>query len=636
MKHTSFFAHCMIAVFCAVLMVSCAKTLKEPMSFLSYDRQANEVLTGMTLDEKIGQMIQTDYVNLEDISDIEKYYLGSLLFAGSSDPEEGNSLEAWTDAYDKCQKAAVTTRLGIPLIFGVDAIHGHSNVLGAVIFPHNIGLGCTNNPGLVEEIGRITALEMRATGLNWTFAPCVTVPRDERWGRTYEGFSEDPGIASVLGEASTRGLQGNDLSNPLSVAACAKHYIADGGTTAREFTPRPRGNQTSNNFGAFPMARNRGPRIMLNAGDAQIDEETLRSVHLPPYKAAVKAGVATVMPSYSSWNGVKCSGHKYLLTDVLKDELGFEGFIISDYSAIGMLDRDYKTAIGISINAGMDMGMIPRRYREFFTNLKELVEEGVVPVSRIDDAVRRILRVKFAMGLMDKRRSPLADRNLHQSFGIQEHREVARDAVRQSLVLLKNEGSALPISKQISRIHVAGKSADNIGNMCGGWTIEWQGQSGDVTTGGTTVLTAIKNTVSNNTNVTFSNDGSGADGADIGIVVIGETPYAEGTGDNGTLALNEEDIAAVNNMKNAGIPVVVILISGRPMIINDVLEEADAFIAAWLPGTEGQGVADILFGDYKPTGKLSYTWPRSVEQIPINIGDSDYDPLFEFGYGLTY
>jgi len=640
MKHSSSFICCMMALLCNVFMgvflLSCAKTSKEPVTLLSFDRQAQELLSGMTLDEKIGQMIQTDYVNLEDFADIEEYFLGSLLFAGSSDPEEGNSLKAWTDAYDKCQKRAINTRLGIPLIFGTDAVHGHSNVLGAVIFPHNIGLGCTNNPELVEEIGRITALEMRATGLNWTFAPCVTVPRDERWGRTYEGFSEDPGIASLLGEASTRGLQSSDLSNPLSVAACAKHYIADGGTTAQEFTPRPRGNQTSNNFGGFPRAQQRGPRIMLNAGDAQIDEETLRSVHLPPYTAAVNAGVATVMPSYSSWNGVRCSANRYLLTDVLKGELGFEGFIISDYSAIGMLDRDYKKAIGISINASMDMGMIPRRYKEFFTNLKELVEEGTVPMSRIDDAVTRILRVKFAMGLMDRDRSPLADRNLHQSFGIPEHREVAREAVRQSLVLLKNEGSTLPISKQSSLIHVAGKSADNIGNQCGGWTIQWQGESGDVTTGGTTILTAIKNTVSNTTRVTFSIDGTGADGANIGIVVIGETPYAEGRGDSGTLALDEEDIAAVNNMKKAGIPLVVILVSGRPMIINDVLEQADAFIAAWLPGTEGQGVADVLFGDYKPTGKLSYTWPHSVDQLPINFGDSDYSPLFKFGYGLTY
>jgi len=284
----------------------------------------------------------------------------------------------------------------------------------------------------------------------------------------------------------------------------------------------------------------------------------------------------------------------------------------------------------------MDMGMVPSNYREFFTYLKELVEEGVVPVSRIDDAATRILRVKFAMGLLDKNRSPLADRSLQREFGSAEHRQVARQAVRQSLVLLKNEGKILPVSKQVSRIHVSGKNADNLGNQCGGWTIDWQGRSGDVTPGGTTILAAIKNTVSKNTKVTFSPDGADASGADIGIVVIGETPYAEGDGDDADLALDQADIEAFENVKNAGIPVVVVLISGRPLIINDVLEKADAFIAAWLPGTEGRGVADVLFGDYKPTGKLSYTWPRSIDQVPINAGDSDYDPLFEFGYGLTY
>jgi len=282
------------------------------------------------------------------------------------------------------------------------------------------------------------------------------------------------------------------------------------------------------------------------------------------------------------------------------------------------------------------MAMITDKYPQFHANLTELVQEGKVPMSRIDDAVVRILRVKFAMGLMDKNRSVMADRNLWKDFGCAEHRQVAREAVRQSLTLLKNEKKVLPISKQLSRIHIGGKSADDIGNQCGGWTIDWQGKSGDVAPGGTTVLTAIKNTVSKNTQVTFSKDGSGANGADVGIVVIGETPYAEGEGDKNDLSLAKEDVEAVMNMKKAGVPVVVILISGRPLIINEVLEQADAFIAAWLPGTEGQGVADVLFGDYKPTGKLSFSWPRSMEQIPINIGDKNYDPLFPYGYGLTY
>jgi beta-glucosidase len=333
---------------------------------------------------------------------------------------------------------------------------------------------------------------------------------------------------------------------------------------------------------------------------------------------------------------LKCSANKYLLTDVLKKEMGFEGFLISDWNAIDQITKDYKTATMISVNAGMDMVMTPERYKEFFTCLKELVNEGKVPMSRIDDAVTRILRVKIAMGLMEKNHSVMADRSLWKSFGSLEHRQVARQAVRESLVLLKNDRKTLPISKQAARIHVAGKGADNIGIQCGGWTIAHQGKSGDVTTGGTTILTAIKNTVSKDTQVTFSKDGTGAEDAAVGVVVIGELPYAEGSGDRTDLSPAKEDVEAVMNMKKAGIPVVVILLSGRPMIINDVFEQADAFIAAWLPGTEGQGVADVLFGDYKPMGKLSFTWPRLMAQIPINIGDKDYDPLFKYGYGLSY
>jgi beta-glucosidase len=337
------------------------------------------------------------------------------------------------------------------------------------------------------------------------------------------------------------------------------------------------------------------------------------------------------MPSYNSWNGVKASASKHLLTEILKQELGFEGFLISDYDAIDQVNPDYKTAIRISIDAGMDMAMVPNKYRQFFNTLKQLVNEGQIPMSRIDDAVTRILRVKFAMGLMDAGRSTLADRSLQQSFGSPEHREVARQAVRESLVLLKNEHQTLPLSKSVARIHVAGKSADDMGNQCGGWTISWQGRSGAVTPGGTTILAAIRAAVSKNTEVTFSKDGTGASGAGIGVVVIGERPYAEGKGDRADLSLDKEDAAAVANMKKAGIPVVVILISGRPMIVNDMLGQADAFIAAWLPGTEGQGVADVLFGDYKPTGKLSFSWPRSMPQLPTS-----HDPLFKYGYGLTY
>ncbi len=587
----------------------------------SYDSEVDLVLSKMTLEEKIGQMTQAEQDALKDVNDIRNYFLGSLLSGGNSDPKAGNSLDAWTEMYDRYQTLALKTRLAIPLLYGVDAVHGHNNVLGSVVFPHNIGLGCTRNPSLVERAARITAKEVRATGINWTFAPCVTVVRDERWGRTYEGFGETAELARTLGEAAVRGYQGADLSDPLSVLACAKHFAGDGGTTYGTGIPKQ------------PNSTERWP---LDRGDTRLSEKELKDVHIQGYVTAVKAGVGLIMPSYSSWNGVKASGSKRLLTEILKGELGFEGFLISDYDAIDELPGDYKSDIEQLINAGMDMVMVPQKYREFFDTLLGLVKEGRVPMSRIDDAVKRILRVKFAMGLMDKQRNHLTDKSLQKSFGSAEHRQVARECVRQSLVLLKNDKRALPISKSLARIHVAGKSADNIGNQCGGWTVTWQGESGNVTTGGTTILKSIQNTVSTKTKITFSPDGTGAAGADIGIVVIGETPYAEMMGDRQDLGLAKEDIEAIENMKKAGIRVAAVLVSGRPLIINEALGRCDAFVVAWLPGTEGQGVADVLFGDYKPTGKLSFSWPRSMAQIPINFGDPNYDPLFKYGFGLSY
>jgi beta-glucosidase len=578
----------------------------------SFDPQVKPLLARMTLEEKIGQMTQPDQQFIRDPSDIETLFLGSVLSGGSSDPKEGNSLKAWTDLYDRLQQHTRETRLKIPLLYGIDAVHGHNNILGAVIFPHNIGLGCTRNPVLVEKVESITAQEVRASGIQWAFAPCVTVPQDARWGRTYEGFSEDPQLVRQMAEAAVRGFQGDDLSNPLAVLACAKHFIGDGGTT----------------FGSVSQHGHPG----LDQGDTRVDEDTLRPVHMQGYITAIKAGVGTIMPSYNSWNGVKVSGSRHLLTDLLKDELGFEGFLISDYNAVDQIDKDYKKAIGISINAGMDMVMVPDHYKLFINDLKDLVNSGTVPMARIDDAVTRILRVKFAMGLMDAKRSQLADRSLAASFGSPEHRQVGREAVRQSVVLLKNQNRVLPLKKNAARIHVGGKSADDIGNQCGGWTIDWQGRSGAVTTGGTTVLAAIKKAAPSS-QVTFSADGTGAAGANVGVVVIGEKPYAEGAGDSADLSLAPEDVTAINNMKAAGIPVVAILFSGRPLILGDSLGKVDAFLAAWLPGTEGDGIADVLFGDYKPTGKLSFAWPRSMDQYPHA---KDTNPLFPFGYGLSY
>jgi beta-glucosidase len=589
---------------------------KSTSSLKANDAKVRALLSRMTLEEKVGQMIQANSASLKDPADVENYFLGSVLSGGSSDPKTGNGLVDWTDHYDNLQARTQKTRLQIPLLYGIDAVHGHSNVLGATIFPHNIGLGCSRNPGLVEKAARITAVETRATGINWTFAPCVTVPRDERWGRSYEGFGETPELARMLGEAAVRGYQGDDLGDPTHVLACAKHWIGDGATkygTGRKLKPDLQ---------------------ILDRGDVTLSENELRRLHMAGYVAAIKAGVGTIMPSYNSWNGVKCSGSKRLLTDILKDELKFDGFLISDYDAIDEMPGDYKSQIESSANAGMDMFMVSAKYRELYALLLELARENRVAGSRIDDAVTRILRVKFALGLMDGR-SNLADRKLHASFGSKEHRQVARECVRETLVLLKNEKRVLPASKKLNRIHVAGKSADDIGNQCGGWTISWQGKSGANTTGGTTLLKAIEETVSPQTKVTYSKDGTDAAGADLGIVVIGETPYAEWMGDRQSLELADEDVAVVEKMKQAGMPVVVVLISGRPLIIEKVIDKADAFVAAWLPGTEGRGIADVLFGDFRFVGKLSFSWPRSMAQIPINVGDRNYDPLFKYGHGLT-
>lgn len=581
------------------------------------DARINALIAQMTLAEKIGQMTQPEQEFLKDSADVERYFLGSILSGGNSDPKEGNSAEAWTNLYHRLQMRTQNTRLRIPLLYGIDAVHGHSNVLGAVIFPHNIGMGATRDPALVRRAAEITAREMRATGIHWTFAPCVCVPQDERWGRTYEGFSEDPALVTVLGAAAVRGFQGAALSEPTAVLATAKHFLGDGGTMPGTGVNPQRGG--------------------LDQGDMRGPERMVREIHLRPYREAVRAGVGAIMPSYSSWNGVKMSGSHYLLTDVLKGELGFDGFLISDYNALDQLDTVSKNAIEKSINAGMDMVMVPQRYREFIQNLTELVNEGRVPMSRIDDAVRRILRVKFAMGLMDDpARAVMIAPTLRASFGSAEHRAVARQAVRESMVLLKNRRRVLPLSPRAARIHVAGKNADDIGNQTGGWTIAWQGQSGNVTTGGTTILTAIRRAVSPQTQVTYTRDGTGAAGADVAVVVIGEKPYAEFEGDRTDLSLDAEDRIAINNLKAAGVPVVVVLVSGRPMILDGVIDQADAFVAAWLPGTEGDGVADVLFGRYKPTGRLPYTWPRAMQQLPLNGHDRNEHPLFPLGYGLSY
>ncbi len=577
--------------------------------FSSHDKEVEALLAQMTLDEKIGQMVQADCGALKDKSDVGKYFIGSVLSGGSSDPAEGNSPLAWLKWVSEFQSEALKTRLKIPLIYGIDAVHGHNNVLGATIFPHHIGMGATRDPKLVERAERVTAEEVAGTGIRWAFAPCVAVVQDERWGRTYEGYSDNTVLVSELGVAATVGFQGKNLSSEsASVLACAKHFIGDGGTTNG-----------------------------IDQGNTVCDEATLRKLFLPPYAAAIKAGVGSIMVSYSSWNGVKMHGNKHLLTDVLKTELGFRGFLVSDWAAIDQLSPDYKYDVEQSINAGLDMVMIPKgpgeanNYVEFIDDLKALVAEGKVTPGRIDDAVRRILRIKFEMGLFQ---STAVDPMLTASIGSPEHRAVAREAVRKSLVLLKNDKGALPLSKKIKTLAVVGAAADDLGMQCGGWTIDWQGGHGNITTGGTTILAAIRQTISPETKVVFSPDASDLKNADAVVVVIGEVPYAEMKGDRSNLDVSAEDTALIAKAKASGAPVVTVLLSGRPLVLNSALTDSSAFVAAWLPGTEGLGVTDVLFGDYKFTGKLPRSWPRSSEHL--RTGDTAEQPLFKFGYGLSH
>ena len=575
-----------------------------------------DLLSYMTLEEKIGQMTQVDRQFLDGDKNIETYFLGSLLSGGGSTPEK-NFPKSWAEMYDGYQKIALSTRLGIPIIYGIDAVHGHNNVIGATIFPHHIGLGCTNNPQLIEDVYRATAKEVAATGIDWNFAPCLAVPRDERWGRTYEGFGETPDIVKNMAAAAVKGLQTDRLDGPTSILACAKHFIGDGGTK----------------WGT-------GLNEKLDQGNTQVTDQELREIHLPGYLPALEAGVGTIMPSYSQINSEYMHMNHDLLNGLLKKELDFKGFVISDWQGLERMvgHDDYKTNIIAGINAGIDMVMVPgaekyggQTYTNFINLLIESVNEGSVSENRINDAVARILKIKFEMGLFER---PYSDKSLLSKVGSKEHRNIAREAVKQSLVVLKNDG-VLPLSKDLGHIHVAGKNADDLGNQCGGWTISWQGESGPITKG-TTIYEAIQVAVSSVTNVTFSKNGSGAEGADVGLVVIGETPYAEMEGDRESLALDKEDLDAINRIRKVGVPVVVIIVSGRPLIISDELDKWAGLIAAWLPGSEGKGVTDVIFGDYNPTGRLSVSWPRSMEQIPINFGDSDYDPLFEYGFGLSY
>lgn len=587
---------------------------------LPVSKRVDDLLRRMTLEEKVGQMTQAERGAVDENRDqITELKLGSILSGGGSVPAD-NTPEGWADMVDAYQSKALATRLRIPLIYGIDSVHGHGNLVGATVFPHNIGMGATRNPGLVREQQKITAKETRATGPQWIFGPCVCVVRDLRWGRSYEAYGEDPGLVAEM-ETGIEGFQGRrpgDMKRPEHVLATVKHYAGDGDTVF--------GSSTTEGY-------------TLDQGVTVTDRRTFMKVNVAPYVTAVKKyRVGSVMPSFSSvdWkedgvgNPVKMHAHKELLTGVLKGKIGFDGFVISDWAAIQQIPGDYATQVRTSVNAGVDMFMEPYSAPQFVETLLAEVRAGRVKTSRIDDAVRRILKAKFELGLFER---PYTDRRYAKTIGSPAHRAVARRAVAESQVLLKNRGRALPL-KRNEKIYVAGVNADDMGNQAGGWTVTWQGQSGDIIPG-TTILDGIRQY---SKNVTYSEDASAPTaGSDVGIVVVGETPYAEGVGDVGnghTLDLSDADKANIDTVCTAVETCVVLDVAGRPQIVTDRLAKMDAFVMSWLPGSEGAGVADVLFGKRPFKGRLPVSWPRSEDQEPINIGDRKYDPLFPYGYGL--
>ncbi|XP_041991486.1 beta-glucosidase BoGH3B-like [Salvia splendens] len=610
--------HLLLLLFCFLFATGDAEYThpRQPL-----DARLRDLMSQMTLEEKIGQMTQIAK-EVASPQIIKKHHIGSILIAPGGEPAIHASAEAWMDMADSFQEGALSTRLGIPLIIGVDALHGNNNAYNATIFPHNVGLGATRDPQLVQRIGAATALEVRATGIPYTFAPCIAVCRDPRWGRCYESYSEDPNIVREMTEI-VPGLQGYlpaeyqrnfpYVNGSGKVAACAKHFVGDGGTTDG-----------------------------IDEYNTVIDWDGLKSIHMPAYVDSIRKGVATIMISYSSWNGKKMHTNYDLITGYLKNELKFKGFVISDSEGLDRITTppraNYTYSVEAAINAGIDMVMVPYTYLEFINELTSLVSKGAVSMSRIDDAVERILRVKFIMGLFEQ---PLSDRTMVKHLGSQEHRRIAREAVRKSLVLLKNGKNVskplLPLPKNARRLLVAGSHANDIGRQCGGWTMDWQGQSGNITIG-TSILSGVRDAVDQETEVVYIENPENAVAASLNfsfaIVVVGEEPYSEYEGDSKDLRLSEACYSTISNVCGV-VECVVVVVSGRPVVMEPFVDEMDALVAAWLPGSEGGGVADVLFGDYGFSGKLPRTWFRRVEQLPMNKGDAHYDPLFGFGFGLT-
>jgi beta-glucosidase len=584
----------------------------------------DDLLERMTLAQKVGQMTQPERQFIGP-DDVKSYHIGSVLSGGGSAPGDNRPADwvAMNDAYWAASTEADEHHLGIPLIYGVDAIHGNNNVRGATIFPHNIGLGAAHDPDLLRRIARVTAREILACGVEWTFAPTLAVARNPRWGRTYESYARDPRRVAECAAPFVEGLQ-SEGGAAGGVVACAKHWVGDGGTTDG-----------------------------IDQGETTLPEADLRSIHIAPYLPAIESGVLTVMASYNSWNGVRAHGNRRLLTEILKEELGFDGFVVSDWNGIDQLSADYTRAIEISVNAGVDMFMVPEEWRTFIARTIELVEAGRIPMARIDDAVRRILRVKEAYGLFDLPRPAERALSGSETFGSAEHREVAREAVRKSLVLLKNDDRALPLDAK-ARILVAGRAANSRGHLCGGFSVAWQGSRGnEVVEGGTSIWEAIE---ARGDGAVLSEDGSAEGDFDVAVVVVGENPYAEGFGDvrpYGRVELGSslpnpgpqvsltpyaptlehrvnhpEDLATIERIRARGIPVVTVFVSGRPLVTEAEISASSAFVAAWLPGSEGAGVTDVLFGDTNFRGALSFPWPAAT--------DPDASPAFQPGDGLRY
>ncbi|CAN5166747.1 exo 1,3/1,4-beta-D-glucan glucohydrolase [soil metagenome] len=578
-----------------------------------------ELMSRMTLEEKVGQTIQADIGSITP-EQLMQYPLGSILAGGNSAPggDERASGEKWVELA-RAFRAAAAARPGakVPLIYGIDAVHGHNNVVGATIFPHNIGLGAMRDPALIRRIGEATAMEVAVTGADWTFGPTLAVPRDDRWGRAYEGYSEDPEVQRAYAAPMTLGLQGElAADHPLApghIAGSAKHFLADGGTFDGE-----------------------------DQGDFKGSEQQLIDIHLGGYPAAIDAGVLSVMASFSSWNGVKHSGNRTILTDVLRGPLGFQGFVVSDWNAHGQLPGCTNDACPLAINAGIDMLMAPDSWKPLYESTLAAVKSGVIPMTRLDEAVHRILRAKVKAGVFRQDRPVEGDLT---QLGSADHRAIAREAVRESLVLLKNENAVLPI-RAGARVLVAGTAADDIGQAAGGWTLTWQGTGNHNADfpNGQSIWGGIEQAVGEAGGAaTLSEDGRFTEKPDVAIVVFGETPYAEFQGDIETLDfVPTGPLETLKRLKAAGIPTVSVFLSGRPMWINPEINASDAVVAAWLPGTEGGGVADVLIGDAagKPRhdfgGTLSFSWPRTAAGQPLHREDAGYDPQFAYGYGLTY